>query len=131
MAGRRTVDRVRKARSQRLLLLKGMTAAGKTQAALAGAVVVTTPQEVALIDARKAVAMFGKVNVPVLGIIENMSYHKCSNCGHIEHIFAHGGAKKEAERLAEKMRKADFDLEDFLAQMAQMKKSGRLFLCLG
>ncbi|MGB4108068.1 MAG: Mrp/NBP35 family ATP-binding protein [Alphaproteobacteria bacterium] len=64
-----------------------------------GAVIVSTPQDIALIDARKAVAMFQKVNVKILGIIENMSTHVCSNCGHEEHIFGHGGARKEAERL--------------------------------
>ncbi|HBR69120.1 MAG TPA: hypothetical protein DEA55_07080 [Rhodospirillaceae bacterium] len=64
-----------------------------------GAVIVSTPQDIALIDARKAVAMFKKVNVPILGIIENMSTHVCSNCGHEEHIFGHGGARLEAERL--------------------------------
>jgi ATP-binding protein involved in chromosome partitioning len=64
-----------------------------------GAVIVSTPQDIALLDARKGLNMFRKVDVPVLGIIENMSYHVCSNCGHIEHIFSHGGAKREAERL--------------------------------
>ncbi len=64
-----------------------------------GAVIVSTPQDIALIDARKAVAMFEKVNVPVLGIIENMSTYQCSNCGHEDHIFGHGGAKLEAEKL--------------------------------
>lgn len=64
-----------------------------------GAVIVSTPQDIALIDARKAVAMFQKVDVPILGIIENMSTHICTNCGHEEHIFGHGGARKEAERL--------------------------------
>lgn len=64
-----------------------------------GAVIVSTPQDIALIDARKAVAMFQKVNVKILGIIENMSTHICSNCGHEEHIFGHGGAKREAEKL--------------------------------
>jgi ATP-binding protein involved in chromosome partitioning len=66
---------------------------------VSGAVIVSTPQDIALIDARKAVAMFGKVNVKILGLIENMSTHVCSNCGHEEHIFGHGGAKKEAEKL--------------------------------
>ena len=66
---------------------------------LAGAVIVSTPQDIALLDARKGLNMFRKVDVPVFGIIENMSYHVCSNCGHVEHIFSHGGAKKEAERL--------------------------------
>ena len=64
-----------------------------------GAVIVSTPQDIALIDARKAVEMFRKVGVPVLGLIENMSMYVCSNCGHEEYIFGHGGAKKEAEAL--------------------------------
>lgn len=66
---------------------------------VAGAVIVSTPQDIALIDARKAIAMFQKVNVPILGLIENMSLYKCENCGHEAHIFGHGGAKEEAERL--------------------------------
>ncbi|HJT15819.1 MAG TPA: Mrp/NBP35 family ATP-binding protein [Thermoanaerobaculia bacterium] len=66
---------------------------------LTGAVVVTTPQDVALIDARKGLAMFRKVNVPVLGIIENMSYYICSHCGERTEIFGHGGGKKTAEML--------------------------------
>ncbi|MDG2123233.1 MAG: Mrp/NBP35 family ATP-binding protein, partial [Verrucomicrobiales bacterium] len=66
--------------------------------ALAGAVIVTTPQEVALIDARKAAAMFEKVNVPVLGIVENMAYFECDH-GTRYDIFGSGGGKKEAERL--------------------------------
>ncbi len=64
-----------------------------------GAVIVSTPQDIALIDARKAVAMFQKTNVPILGIIENMSTHVCSSCGHEEHIFGHGGARAEAKKL--------------------------------
>jgi len=67
--------------------------------ALAGAVIVTTPQEVALIDARKAAGMFEKVNVRVLGIIENMSYFLCPNDGNRYAIFGAGGGRKEAERL--------------------------------
>ena len=59
-----------------------------------GAVIVTTPQDIALIDARKALKMFEKVNVPILGIVENMSMHVCSNCGHEEHIFGEGGAQR-------------------------------------
>ncbi|HXE37152.1 MAG TPA: iron-sulfur cluster carrier protein ApbC [Azonexus sp.] len=59
-----------------------------------GAVIVTTPQDIALIDARKGLKMFEKVNVPILGIIENMSIHICSNCGHEEHIFGTGGGEK-------------------------------------
>jgi ATP-binding protein involved in chromosome partitioning len=67
--------------------------------ALAGAVVVSTPQDIALLDARKGLNMFRKVDVPVLGIIENMSYFCCPNCGHRTDIFSHGGARKEAEAL--------------------------------
>src|SRR5229473_2094629 len=67
--------------------------------ALSGAVIVTTPQEVALIDARKAATMFTKVNVPILGLIENMSYFLCPNDGNRYDIFGSGGGKKEAERL--------------------------------
>jgi ATP-binding protein involved in chromosome partitioning len=66
---------------------------------LTGAVVVTTPQDVALIDARKGLAMFRKVNVPVLGIIENMSYYLCPHCGEREEIFGHGGGRRTAEML--------------------------------
>lgn len=66
---------------------------------LSGAVVVTTPQDVALIDARKGLAMFRKVEVPVLGIIENMSYFICRHCGEREEIFGHGGGRKTAEML--------------------------------
>jgi hypothetical protein len=62
-------------------------------------VVVTTPQDVALIDARKGLAMFRKVNVPVLGIVENMSYFICRHCGEREEIFGHGGGRKTAEML--------------------------------
>lgn len=67
--------------------------------ALAGAVVVTTPQEVALIDARKAVSMFAKTNVPVLGIVENMSYFECPSDGKRYEIFGAGGGEQEAARL--------------------------------
>lgn len=65
---------------------------------VSGAVVVTTPQDLALLDARRAYEMFRKVNVPVLGIIENMSTHVCSNCGHEEHIFGEGGGQRLAEQ---------------------------------
>ncbi|MGB2958018.1 MAG: iron-sulfur cluster carrier protein ApbC [Bacteroidota bacterium] len=66
---------------------------------LTGAVVVTTPQDISLADARKGYAMFQRVNVPVLGVIENMSSYVCSHCGHTEHIFDNGGGRKAAEEL--------------------------------
>ncbi|MGE4218878.1 MAG: iron-sulfur cluster carrier protein ApbC [Alphaproteobacteria bacterium] len=69
------------------------------QVPLAGAVIVSTPQDIALLDARKGLNMFRKVEVPVLGIVENMSYYLCPNCGHEAHVFGHGGARAEAERL--------------------------------
>ncbi|KPH82778.1 Mrp/NBP35 family ATP-binding protein [Bosea vaviloviae] len=69
------------------------------QTPLAGAVIVSTPQDLALLDARRGVAMFKKVEVPILGIVENMSYFICPECGHRSDIFAHGGARHEAERL--------------------------------
>ncbi|MDP6604301.1 MAG: Mrp/NBP35 family ATP-binding protein, partial [Rhodospirillales bacterium] len=69
------------------------------QVPLAGAVIVSTPQDIALLDTRKGLNMFRKVDVPVLGVVENMSYFKCPECGHESHIFSHGGAKLEAERL--------------------------------
>jgi ATP-binding protein involved in chromosome partitioning len=65
---------------------------------LAGAVIVSTPQDIALLDARKALNMFRKVDVPVLGIIENMSYFLCPSCGHRAEIFSHGGARATAEK---------------------------------
>ncbi|MEW8038841.1 MAG: iron-sulfur cluster carrier protein ApbC [Candidatus Thiodiazotropha endolucinida] len=77
---------------------------GDTQLTLAqkvpvsGAVIVTTPQDIALLDARKGLKMFEKVEVPVLGIVENMSIHICSNCGHEEHIFGQGGGSSMAEQ---------------------------------
>jgi ATP-binding protein involved in chromosome partitioning len=69
------------------------------QVPLAGAVIVSTPQDLALIDARKGLNMFRKVNVPVLGIVENMSTFICPHCGEASNIFGHGGAKSEAARL--------------------------------
>ncbi len=65
---------------------------------VSGAVIVTTPQDIALLDARKGLKMFEKVNVPVLGIVENMSVHICSNCGHAEHIFGAGGGDSMAKQ---------------------------------
>ena len=59
-----------------------------------GAVIVTTPQDIALIDARKGLKMFEKVSVPIVGIVENMAVHICSKCGHAEHIFGEGGAER-------------------------------------
>jgi ATP-binding protein involved in chromosome partitioning len=69
------------------------------QVPLAGAVIVSTPQDIALLDARKGLNMFRKVDVPVLGFIENMSYFRCPHCGERSDIFSHGGAKREAQRL--------------------------------
>jgi ATP-binding protein involved in chromosome partitioning len=69
------------------------------QVPLKGAVIVSTPQDLALIDARRGVAMFKRVNVPVLGVVENMSYFMCPQCGTRSDIFSHGGARLEAERL--------------------------------
>ncbi|HMN80600.1 MAG TPA: iron-sulfur cluster carrier protein ApbC [Burkholderiaceae bacterium] len=67
-----------------------------------GAVIVTTPQDIALLDARKGLKMFEKVGVPILGIVENMAMHVCSNCGHVEHIFGEGGGARMAK---------DYDVE--------------------
>jgi ATP-binding protein involved in chromosome partitioning len=67
---------------------------------LTGAVIVSTPQDIALLDARKGLNMFRKVDVPVLGVIENMSYYVCPKCGDEAHIFGHGGARAEAARLS-------------------------------
>jgi len=77
---------------------------GDTQLTLAqkvpvsGAIIVTTPQDIALLDARKGLKMFQKVEVPVLGVVENMSTHICSNCGHEEHIFGEGGGERMAKQ---------------------------------
>jgi ATP-binding protein involved in chromosome partitioning len=69
------------------------------QVPLKGAIIVSTPQDLALIDARRGISMFNRVNVPVLGIVENMSYFLCPECGTRSDIFGHGGARREAERL--------------------------------
>ncbi len=66
---------------------------------LAGAVIVSTPQDLALIDARRGIAMFNQVKVPILGLVENMSYFVCPHCGGRTEVFSHGGARKEAEKL--------------------------------
>jgi ATP-binding protein involved in chromosome partitioning len=64
-----------------------------------GAIIVSTPQDIALIDARKGIDMFNQLSVPIIGLIENMSTHICSNCGHEEHIFGHGGVAAEAAKM--------------------------------
>jgi ATP-binding protein involved in chromosome partitioning len=66
---------------------------------MTGAVVVTTPQDIALLDARKGIRMFEKVGVPILGVVENMAVHVCSNCGHTEHIFGQDGGRRMSEEL--------------------------------
>jgi len=66
---------------------------------MAGAIIVTTPQDVALIDARKGLHMFHRLGVPVLGLVENMSFYECPECGHVEHIFGDGGGRRTAEAL--------------------------------
>jgi len=81
------------------------------KASVAGAVIVTTPQDIALLDARKGIEMFAKVGVPVLGIVENMAVHVCSQCGHSEHIFgAEGGQKIAAEYGVELLGSLPLDL---------------------
>ena len=64
-----------------------------------GAVIVTTPQDIALLDAKKGLVMFEKVKVPILGVVENMAMHVCSNCGHTEHIFGEGGGLRMADQF--------------------------------
>lgn len=73
------------------------------QIPVAAAVVITTPQDIALADASKGITMFNKVNIPVLGIIENMSYHTCENCGHQSHLFGQGGGEKIADKFQTKL----------------------------
>jgi ATP-binding protein involved in chromosome partitioning len=70
------------------------------RAPLKGAVIVSTPQDIALIDARKGITMFKKTQVPILGVVENMSVFVCPDCGHAHHIFGHGGARETAEKVA-------------------------------
>lgn len=70
------------------------------QVSLSGAIVVSTPQDIALLDARKGVTMFNKVNVPIMGFVENMSHFICPHCGGESHIFDHGGARKAAEEMS-------------------------------
>ncbi|NVK29408.1 MAG: iron-sulfur cluster carrier protein ApbC [Gammaproteobacteria bacterium] len=66
---------------------------------VSGALIVTTPQDLALLDVRKGISMFGKVNIPILGVVENMSLHTCSQCGHSEAVFGEGGAERLSEEL--------------------------------
>ncbi|MCS6778533.1 MAG: iron-sulfur cluster carrier protein ApbC [Geminicoccaceae bacterium] len=88
---------------------------------LTGAVIVSTPQDIALLDARKAINMFRKVDVPILGIVENMSYYCCPKCGHRAEIFAHGGARLCAERYG-----VDFLAEIPLdAEIRELSDAGR------
>ncbi|MFZ5723106.1 MAG: iron-sulfur cluster carrier protein ApbC [Pseudomonadota bacterium] len=70
---------------------------------VAGAVIVTTPQDIALMDARRGIEMFRKVDIPVLGVIENMAMHVCSNCGHVEHIFGEGGGERIAREYGSEL----------------------------
>ncbi|OYX42668.1 MAG: sodium:proton antiporter [Rhodobacterales bacterium 32-67-9] len=74
-----------------------MTLAQKSE--VTGAIIVSTPQDIALLDARKGIDMFAKMGTPILGMIENMAVHVCSQCGHEEHIFGHGGVRAEAEKI--------------------------------
>jgi len=74
-----------------------MTLAQKAE--LTGAIIVSTPQDIALLDARKGINMFEKLGTPILGMIENMSTHICSNCGYEEHLFGHGGVVAEAKKI--------------------------------
>ena len=74
-----------------------MTLAQKAQ--LDGAIIVSTPQDIALLDARKGIDMFNQLGTNIIGMIENMSTHICSSCGHEEHLFGHGGVAAEAEKL--------------------------------
>ena len=78
-----------------------LTLAQKAQ--VAGAIIVTTPQDIALLDAQKGIEMFLKVNIPVLGIVENMAVHICSQCGHGEHIFGDGGGARVADEYGTKL----------------------------
>ena len=86
------------------------------QVNLAGAVIVSTPQDIALLDVVKALTMFQKANVPVLGMIENMSYWSCPDCGRVDHIFGEGGVKEESK-------KRDIELLGEIPISAQVRKS--------
>jgi ATP-binding protein involved in chromosome partitioning len=86
-----------------------------------GAVIVTTPQDIALIDARKGLKMFEKVGIPILGVVENMSYHRCPNCGHESHIFGSGGAERMAREYGTELL-GQLPLDEAIRQQAD---SGR------
>ena len=86
------------------------------QVNLAGAVIVSTPQDIALLDVVKALTMFQKANVPVLGMIENMSYWSCPDCGRVDHIFGEGGVKEESK-------KRDIELLGEIPISVQVRKS--------
>ena len=98
-AARRRLGRARRAGRRHAARHRRRAAHAGPEAPLAGAVIVSTPQDLALIDARRGVAMFREVGVPILGLIENMSYFVCDECGKRHEIFAHGGARAEAARL--------------------------------
>src|SRR3982751_4346050 len=86
-----------------------------------GAVIVTTPQDIALIDARKGLKMFEKVGIPILGIVENMSYHRCPSCGHESHIFGSGGAERMARDYASEVL-GQLPLDEAIRQQADSGK---------
>ena len=97
------------------------------KASVSGAVIVTTPQDIALLDARKGLKMFEKVEVPVLGIIENMSIHICSQCGHSEHIFGEGGgARMSAEAGVDLLGSLPLDIK--IREQADSGSSGSVRL---
>ena len=95
------------------------------QVPLKGAVIVSTPQDLALIDARRGIAMFKRVNVPVLGVVENMSYFVCPQCGTRSDIFSHGGARHEAERLRRAVPRRGAAAHDDPREIRQRLAGGR------
>jgi ATP-binding protein involved in chromosome partitioning len=86
-----------------------------------GAVIVTTPQDIALIDAKKGLKMFEKVGIPILGIVENMSYHRCPSCGHESHIFGSGGAERMAREYSSELL-GQLPLDEAIRQQADSGK---------
>jgi len=86
-----------------------------------GSIIVSTPQDIALLDARKGIEMFKKVDIPILGVVQNMSLHTCSNCGHTEHIFGENGAKEMATELGVQLL-ADIPLHIDIRKMADIGK---------